>query len=208
MHVATLRLAICLFFFAELWLAGSNPSQTEPVSKIRRHRPVRQAHHPRQPRQLDEQTKCRYRIALLHFPPYIMNASLARGFMHNTMKWFLDMACFKREASGPVACIMDPVFVRSQDEMVKLIKNKSVDFAFPLQTDARKDFDSEPNVTIIRAFVSPGSSLIVNIKQCQKESMEHLLTSITSRWPILVFMMLLSGISGILIWLLVRTAVC
>ena len=53
--------------------------------------------------------------------------------------------------------------------------------------------------------MSFGSSLIANLKKCEEESEEQLFASITSQWPILVFMMLLSGVSGILVWLLVRT---
>lgn len=86
----------------------------------------------------------------------------------------------------------------------QLIEEKRVDFAFPVQEDAKIALKDDPDVTLIRAFVSSGLSLIVNIKQCQKESREELLASITSQWPILACMILLSGICGMVIWLLVR----
>ncbi|KAJ7386960.1 hypothetical protein OS493_003922 [Desmophyllum pertusum] len=44
--------------------------------------------------------------------------------------------------------------------------------------------------------------MIVNTRQCETESREQLLTSITSQWPILACIILLSGISGVVIWLL------
>lgn len=66
----------------------------------------------------------------------------------------------------------------------QLIEEKRVDFAFPVQEDAKIALKDDPDVTLIRAFVSSGLSLIVNIKQCQKESREELLASITSQWPI------------------------
>ena len=64
-----------------------------------------------------------------------------------------------------------------------------------------------PDVTLIRAFVSSGFSLIVNMKQCREESREQLFTSITSQWSILAVMILLSGISGIIVWLLVSVLI-
>ena len=124
--------------------------------------------------------------------------------MNQTLTWFVDMACFDREAINPIACKMVPVFVQNQDEMVKLIKNGSVDFGFPILSDAKQKLAGLDSVTLIRAFLSPGCSMIVNLKQCKAESREQLLTSITSQWPILASIMLLSGISGVIIWLLVR----
>ena len=153
----------------------------------------------------EQKTQCRFKVALLNTPPYIMSGSLDPGFMYQTIKWFVDMACFSRQASDPTACNMDTIFVRSQDEMSNLMKTKQVDFTFPFQANHKIDDDGLPNVTLIRAFVSFGSSLIANLKKCEEESEEQLFASITSQWPILVCMMLLSGVSGILVWLLVRT---
>ncbi|KAL9981408.1 hypothetical protein ACROYT_G010109 [Oculina patagonica] len=126
--------------------------------------------------------------------------------MYDKITWFVDFTCFQREDSDPEACIMKPIFVKNSEEMVKLIKEKSVDFAFPIQADAKEALKDEPDVTLIRAFVSSGCSMIVNTKQCEMESREQLLTSITSQWPILACIILLSGISGVVIWLLEHTA--
>lgn len=211
MHVATLGLVICLLVCSDLWLASSKTRQTDSIHQsrlarqareIRQHRQVRQA---RQSRQSDlDETNCSYKVALLDFPPYIMNKSLNRGFMFQTIIWFVDTTCFMRQESDPIACKMEPVFVRSSDEMVKLIEDKKVDFGFPILSDAKARLKSQPRVTFIRAFVSSGCSMIVNLKQCEAESREQLLTSITSQWPILACIILLSGISGVVIWLLVR----
>ena len=170
--------------------------------EIRQHRQVRQTRQLRQ--EQDKETKCKFKFALLDFPPYIMNQSINQGFMYQTLTWFVDMACFGREATDPIACKMVPVFVQNQDEMVKLIKNGSVDFGFPILSDAKQKLTGLDSVTLIRAFVSSGCSMIVNLKQCKAESREQLFTSITSQWPILAYIILLSGISGVIIWLLVR----
>ena len=209
MHVATLRLVLCLMVCCDLWLVSSQKldsiDQSELVRKarqIRQHRQVRQTRQLRQ--EQDKETKCKFKFAWLDFPPYIMNQSIDGGFMNQILTWFVDMACFGREATDPIACKMVPVFVQNQDEMVKLIKNGSVDFGFPILSDAKQKLTGLDSVTLIRAFVSSGCSMIVNLKQCKAESREQLLTSITSQWPILASIMLLSGISGVIIWLLVR----
>ncbi|XP_022789720.1 uncharacterized protein LOC111329323 [Stylophora pistillata] len=208
MHVATLRLVLCLMVCSDVQLTSSEKPQTDSIvqselvrkaREIRQHRRVRQAG---QPGLNQEETKCRYKIALLDFPPYIMNQSKQQGFMNNTLTWFVDSACFRRKSNDPIACIMEPVFVQTQDEMVKLIKNNSVDFGFPVLSDARQKLTGLKSVTLIRAFVSSGCSMIVNLKICEAESQEQLLTSITSQWPILACVILLSGISGVIIWLL------
>ncbi|XP_066018183.1 uncharacterized protein [Pocillopora verrucosa] len=209
MHVPTLRLVLCLMVCCDLWLASSQKLQLDSIDQselvrkareIRQHRQVRQTRQPRQ--EQDKETKCKFKFALLDFPPYIMNQSMNKGFMYQTLTWFVDMACFGREATDPIACKMVPVFVQNQDEMVKLIKNGSVDFGFPILSDAKQKLTGLGSVTLIRAFVSSGCSMIVNLKQCEAESREQLLTSITSQWPILACIILLSGISGVIIWLL------
>ena len=134
-----------------------------------------------------------------------MNRSLDPGFMYQTIKEFVDMACLIRQASNRISCNMDAIFAQSQGEILNLMKTKQVDFTFPFQANHKIDDDGLPNVILIRAFVSFGSSLIANFKKCEVESEEQLFASITSRWPILVCMILLPGVSGILVWLLVRT---
>ena len=124
--------------------------------------------------------------------------------MRDKIEWFVNEKCFNVKKQKDIACNMKPRLVKNLDEMVKLIKNKSVDFAFPLQAHAKTALKDETNVTLIRGFVSPGCSLIVNTKQCEEGSRAQLLTSITSQWPILACIILLSGISGVVIWLLVR----
>ena len=124
--------------------------------------------------------------------------------MRDKIEWFVDTTCFDKDKQKDDVCNMERRFVQNSKEMVELIKNKSVDFAFPIQADAKDALKEETNVTLIRGFVSPGCSLIVNKKQCEEGSRAQLLTSITSQWPILACIILLSGISGVVIWLLVR----
>ena len=54
---------------------------------------------------------------------------------------------------------MDAIFAQSQGEILNLMKTKQVDFTFPFQANHKIDDDGLPNVTLIPAFVSFGSSL-------------------------------------------------
>ena len=212
MHGVPEGLVFCLLICSYFWLVNSKTRQIDSshhsrfarqVREIRSHRATRQA---RPNRQSDsDETKCNYSIALQDFPPYIMNSTVEKGFMYDKIKWFVDFTCFNREDNDPEACKMLPIYVSSWVEIVDLIKKKKVDFAFPIQAEAKAALKDEREVTLIRAFVSSGVSMIVNTKQCEEESREQLLTSITSQWPILACIILLSGISGVVIWLLVRS---
>ena len=216
MHGVRERLVFCLLVSSYFLLVNSKTRQIDSshdsrfarqVRKIRSFPDTRQA---RTNRQSDQsETKCNYSIALLDFPPYTMNmnSSVAaeKGFMYDKIKWFVDFTCFDRQESDPEACEMVPIYVRSWEDIVELVKNKSVDFAFPIQANAKAVLKDAPDVTLIRAFVSSGCSMIVNTKICEAESREQLFTSITSQWPILACIILLSGISGVVIWILVRS---
>ena len=214
MHGVPNGFVFCLLVCTYVWIVKSKPRRiysshhsrfSRQVRESRSHRDIRQA---RSNRQSDpDETKCNYNIALLNFPPYIINSTLDSGFMYGKIKRFVDFTCFNKEENDPEVCKMVPIYVRSWMEIVDLVKTKRVDFAFPIQTDAKEALKDEPDVTLIRAFISSGCSLIMNMKQCHEESREQLFTSIRSQWPILAAMILLSGISGIIIWLLVRILV-
>ncbi|XP_066018878.1 uncharacterized protein [Pocillopora verrucosa] len=174
---------------------------------VRRAREIRQERQTRELRQAhSNDTKCRYKMALLDVPPYIMNTAnnkSNRGILYDTLKYAVNHACFKEETytKSHLKCSQDPISVGNYDEMIKLIKEKQVDFAFPIRSDMKAKLTTETNVTLIRAFVSSGCSLIVNTKLCEQDSRKQLMTSITSQWPILDCIILLSGISGVIIWL-------
>lgn len=212
MHWAFVRLAICLLIGSQVCLVHSSSSQENGMHQHKLNQHVREVRARRERRsalpQTDLQcnpsvTKCKYLTALLDFPPYVMN-STKRGFVYDKIVWFVETVCLDRLSSDdPQTCCIEPRFVKDADEMVALIKNRTVDLAFPIQTDVKDKLKDLPYVTFIRAFVAKGCSLIVNTKQCVAESREQLLTSITSQWPILACIILLSGISGVVIWVLV-----
>ena len=65
-----------------------------------------------------------------------------------------------KQATDQIACNMDAIFAQSQGEILNLMETKQVDFTFPFQANHEIDDDGLPNVTLIPAFVSFGSSLI------------------------------------------------
>jgi len=204
MNSVTLVLVIGFLVGSELWLVQSENLQTDTThqSRVARQAPGTRSHAQTRHARQSHLPSCGYTIALLDFPPYIINTSSTGGFMGDKIRWFVNKECFDEDKPKDHVCNMERRLVQNSDEMVELIKNKSVDFAFPIQADAKAALKEEANVTLIRGFVSPGCSLIVNTKQCEEGSRAQLLTSITSQWPILACIILLSGISGVVIWLL------
>ena len=214
MHSIAVGLVICFLLAYELSAVISSKSDSRlHQSRLIRH--ARDIRTNRKARELEEpgsnETKCdkNYTVALLDFPPYVMNKTkiLERGFMYDSIVWFVNTACFRTGLPmGPeeqLPCNLQATFVKNTDELVELVKSNKVDFAFPIFSEAKEALDGIENVTIIRAFASQGCSLIVNTKQCGEESRTQLLTSISSQWPIIVCIILLCGIAGIFIWLLV-----
>ena len=210
MHSIAVGLAICFLLGYELTAVISSKSYSSlHQSRLIRH--ARDIRTNRKARELEEpgsnETKCdkNYSVALLDFPPYVMNKTKIseRGFMYDRIVWFINTACFDTGPEEQLPCNLEAMFVKNTDELVDLVKSNKVDFAFPIFSEAKEALDGIENVTIIRAFASQGCSLIVNTKQCEAESRTQLLTSITSQWPILACIILLSGISGVVIWLLV-----
>lgn len=212
MHSIAVGLAICFLLGYELTAVISSKSYSSlHQSRLIRH--ARDIRTNRKARELEEpgsnEQKCNYTVALLDFPPYLVNKTKIseRGFMYDSIVWFVNTVCFPtRLPMGPeeqLPCNLQATFVKNTDELVELVKSNKVDFAFPIFSEAKEALDGIENVTIIRAFASQGCSLIVNTKQCEAESRTQLLTSITSQWPILACIILLSGISGVVIWLLV-----
>ena len=208
MYSIAVGLAICFLLGYELTAVISSKSYSSlHQSRLIRH--VRDNRANRKARELEEpgsnEQKCNYTVALLDFPPYVMNKTKIseRGFMYDRIVWFINLACFGTGHEEQLPCNLQATFVKNTDELVDLVKSNKVDFAFPIFSEAKEALDGIENVTIIRAFASQGCSLIVNTKQCEAESRTQLLTSITSQWPILACIILLSGISGVVIWLLV-----
>ena len=208
MHSIAAGLVICFLLAYELSAVISSKSDSRlHQSRLIRH--ARDIRANRKARELEEpgsnEQKCKYTVALLDFPPYVMNKTKIseRGFMYDRIVWFINTACFDTGPEEQLPCNLQATFVKNTDELVDLVKSNKVDFAFPIFSEAKEALDGIENVTIIRAFASQGCSLIVNTKQCGEESRSQLLTSVSSQWPIIVCIILLCGIAGIFIWLLV-----
>ena len=208
MHSIAAGLVICFLLGYELTAVISSKNYSR-LHQSRLIRYVRDTRTNRKARELEEpgsnEQKCNYTVALLDFPPYVVNNTKIseRGFMYDRLVWFINTACFDTGPEEQLPCNLQATFVKNTDELVELVKSNKVDFAFSIFSEAKKALDGIEKVTIIRAFASQGCSLIVNTKQCVAESQNQLFTSISSQWPIIVCIILLCGIAGIFIWLLV-----
>ena len=208
MHSIAVGLVICFLLAYELSavISSKSYSSLHQSRLIRRARDIRTNRKARESEESgSNEQKCNYTVALLDFPPYVMNKTKIseRGFMYDRIVWVINTACFHTGPDEQSPCNLQATFVKNTDELVDLVKSNKVDFAFPIFSEAKEALDGIENVTVIRGFASQGCSLIANTKQCGEESRTQLLTSISSQWPIIVFIILLCGIAGIFIWLLV-----
>ncbi|XP_044173661.1 uncharacterized protein LOC114960956 isoform X2 [Acropora millepora] len=213
MHSVFVQFALSLIIGLESSIVDSRFSPRDfSQRRLQRHESeVRPGRHSRSVSELPciNRTNCRYIAAMVNFPPYVMISSWVtqRGFLYKQIIHHVETACLALQSVDDLpTCCVERLFVNTSDEMIQLIKNKKVDFAFPIQAEAGEKLQNIPFVTLIRVYVAKGSSLIVNTKVCQAESRQQLMTSITSQWPILAFIILLSGVSGVIIWLLERRA--
>ncbi|XP_074637643.1 uncharacterized protein LOC141895646 isoform X2 [Acropora palmata] len=209
MHSVFVQFALSLIIGLESLIVDSRFSRRDfSQRRFQRHESeVRPRRHSRSVSELPciNRTNCSYIAAMVNFPPYVMNSSgvTQRGFLYKQIIHHVETACLALQSvDDPPTCCVEPLFVNTSDEMIQLIKDKEVDLAFPFQAEAEEKLKNISYATLIRAYVAKGSSLIVNTKECQAESREQLMTSITSQWPILACIILLSGISGVIIWLL------
>ena len=214
MHSVFVRFALSLIIGSESLIVDSRFSRRDfSQRRLKRHdSDFRARRHSRSVSELPciNRTNCRYIAAMVNFPPYVMNSTVVtqRGILYRQIIQTVETACLGMlSVDDPPTCCVEPLFVNTSDEMVQLINDKKVDFAFPIQAEAEEKLKNSPFVTLIRAYVAKGSSLIVNTKECQAESRQQLMTSITSQWPILACIILLSGISGVIIWLLVGSCI-
>lgn len=54
-------------------------------------------------------------------------------------------------------------------------------------------------------FASPGYSLVMDVEYINKKANDIIVQSLMENtWPIIVFTLLIAGISGIIVWILVR----
>ena len=100
MHSIAAGLVICFLLGYELTAVISSKNYSRlHQSKLIRH--VRDTRTNRKARELEEpgsnEQKCNYTVALLDFPPYVMNKTkiLERGFMYDSIVWFVNTACFR-----------------------------------------------------------------------------------------------------------------
>ena len=215
MHSVLVRFALSLIIGSESLIVDSRFSRRDfSQRRPKRHdSEVRARCHCRSVSELPciSRTNCRYIAAMVNFPPYVMNSTVVtqRGILYRQIIEKVEKTCLEMPpVDDPPTCCVEPLFVNTSDEMVQLIKDKKVDFAFPIQAEAEEKLKNFTFVTLIRAYVAKGSSLIVNTKECQAESRQQLMTFITLQWPLLACIILLSGISGVIIWLLVGSCIC
>ena len=116
MHSIAAGLVICFLLGYEVTavISSKNYSSLHQSRLIRHARDIRAN---RKARELEEpgsnEKKCIYTVALLDFPPYVMNKTKIseRGFMYDRIDWFINTACFHTGPDEQSPCNLQATFV-------------------------------------------------------------------------------------------------
>ena len=156
-------------------------------------------------------------VSILHFPPLTMARSSERieGLLG---EFFFQVAqrCFVGECKMSESAITTTFFNSTEDFMSTIRRNKT-NIAFPITRSMKmslsrrhkQDTESMPTGVTFELFLtSPAYVLIVDVENVNnKVSRQELNSLFENAWPIVAFTLLIAGISGMVVWILVRWTV-
>lgn len=153
-------------------------------------------------------------VTALILPPYVIyhnstSFGIAIDFVRQSIK-----KCFR-------SCNLPPVqwnIVNTSTALKKAILSKSTDIAFPIVPSMEQEieegeldvklisnvYNSTNNSYVFENLIgSPGMSFIIHTNNFNKKARQHIIDALLEIWPIVVFCILLAGMSGIFVWAVV-----
>ena len=100
-------------------------------------------------------------------------------------------------------------FINSSKEFQMILQNNMTDFALPVSKPMQlllrpDDRDAQPLMMVEQIISSPGYSLIMDVENVNVRANKAALIKLyTESWPITIFTFVITGISGMVIWILV-----
>ena len=156
------------------------------------------------------------KASVLRVPPYTMlsNSRRLEGILGD---FFSRIArrCFIQGCELPWSTIQTTLF-NSTDDFISALQGNKTDIAFPLSgpmINHIRDASIGPKQTgpvyAFEVFLqSPGYYLIMDVHRVNGEVIAlELMNLIQNSWPIVVFTLLIAGISGMVVWILVSQAI-
>ena len=156
-------------------------------------------------------------VSILHFPPLTM--AHPSGQMEGLLgEFFSQIAkrCFDGECKMSKSAITT-TFFNSTENFMSTIRGNKTNIAFPITRSMKMSLsrrhnintESSPTLVTFELFLtSPAYVLIVDVENVNnKVSRQELNSLFENAWPIVTFTLLIAGISGMVVWILVRRTV-
>ena len=156
------------------------------------------------------------KASVLRVPPYTMlsNSGRLEGILGDVFSR-IARRCFIQGCELPWSTIQTTLF-NSTDDFISALQGNKTDIAFPLSgpmINHIRDASIGPKQTgpvyAFEVFLqSPGYYLIMDVHRVNGEVIAlELMNLIQNSWPIVVFTLLIAGISGMVVWILVSQAI-
>ena len=156
------------------------------------------------------------RASVLHVPPYTMlsNSGKLKGILGDFFSRITGR-CYIQGCELPRSAIQITLF-NSTDDFLSALQENKTDIAFPISGPMMmhlRDASHGPKQTgplyAYEVFLqSPGYYLIMDVNNVNGKVVAlELMNLIQNSWPIVVFTLLIAGISGMVVWILVSQAI-
>ena len=156
------------------------------------------------------------KASVLRVPPYTMlsNSGELEGILGD---FFTRIArrCFLKNCGLPRSAIQITLF-NSTEDFVSAIQGNKTDIAFPISgpmmmhvRDSSHEYSQTGTLLEFELFLqSPGYFLIMDVQHVNSKVIAiELMNLVQNSWPIVVFTLLIAGISGMVVWILVSQAI-
>lgn len=150
------------------------------------------------------------RISALNFPPLVEpsqdNKTAPKGVLGEFISHIIKK-CF-RDCKLTLNSVQTTVF-NTTWSFLKSIQDGEAEIAFPITRPIKMWLSDDDYIgqemEIQEFFTSPGYSLVMDVEYINKKANDIIVQSLMENtWPIIVFTLLIAGISGIIVWILVR----
>ena len=150
-----------------------------------------------------------FTVSILVIPPYTIISD--SGELIGILGDFFDdiiHRCLLRFC-GLSKDAFNMTFINSSKEFQMILQNNMTDFALPVSKPMQlllrpDDHDAQPLMMVEQIISSPGYSLIMDVENVNVRANKAALIKLyTESWPITIFTFMVTGISGMVIWILV-----
>ncbi|EDO39895.1 predicted protein [Nematostella vectensis] len=149
-------------------------------------------------------------VHILSLPPYAwqVNNTHSAGIAFTFIRRGLEKCFSHCNASQPKY-----VFVNSTDELRAVLLQNATDIALPITSALENELDDgddptfdyyqkHPHLVFDSLVNSPGLSYVIHLGNTNDVVKNHMINALVEVWPVVIYCILLAGISGILVWVM------